>query len=148
MDQAKFRVPRILIESKALDALLRPALHVQGARCHGFGYHLAVADADMPKDTNNNVEVISRLLSRVYDKHGGLPLGLHLQQDNTARECKNQFMVNWAAKLVAMNVFEWVTLSYLITGHTHEDIDGTFGQLTVKLAAEEFDDDAQVIAIL
>jgi hypothetical protein len=148
IDQAKFRLPRILIKGHALDSLLRPALHVQGAWCHGFGYHLAVSDADMAKDTNNNVEVIGRLLSHIYDRHGGLPLGLHLQQDNTSRECKNQWMINWAAKLVALDIFSWVTLSYLTTGHTHEDIDGTFGQLTTKLAAEEFDDDNEVIAIL
>ena len=148
IDQAKFRFPRVLIKGHALDSLLRPALHVQGAWCHGFGYHLAVSDADMAKDTNNNIEVIGRLLSQIKDRHGGLPLGLHLQQDNTSRECKNQWMINWAAKLVALDIFSWVTLSYLTTGHTHEDIDGTFGQLTTKLSAEEFDDDTQVIAIL
>ena len=148
IDQAKFRLARILIKGNALDSLLRPALHVQGAWCHGFGYHLAVSDADMAKDTNNNVEVISRLLNQIYDRHGGLPQGLHLQQDNTSRECKNQWMINWAAKLVALNVFSWITLSFLTTGHTHEDIDGTFGQLTTKLAAEQFDDDNEVIAIL
>ena len=96
IDQAKFRIPRILTKGHALDSLLRPALHVQGAWCHGFGYDLAVADADMAKDTNNNVEVIARLLSHIYDTHKGLPQGLHLQQDNTSRECKNQWIVNWA----------------------------------------------------
>ena len=71
-----------------------------------------------------------------------------MQQYITSRECKNQWMINWAAKLVALNVFSWITLSFLTTGHTHEDIDGTFGQLTTKLAAEQFDDDNEVIAIL
>ena len=148
VEQAKFRTPRVLTMGHALKTLLRPALHVQGAWCHGFGYHLAVSDADMLKDTNNNVEVISRLLSCVYDRHQGLPQGLHLQQDNTSRECKNQYIINWAVKLVALRVFSWVTLSYLITGHTHEDIDGTFGQLTVKMAAEEWDDDHQLLSML
>ena len=41
-----------------------------------------------------------------------------------------------------------MTLSYLITGHTHEEIDGTFGQLTVKMAAEEWDDDNQLLSML
>ena len=101
-DQAKFRVPRVLIKTHALDRLLRPALHIQGAWGHGFGYHLGVSDADCPKDTNSNVEVIARFLSAVYDTHNGLPLGLHLQQDNTSRECKNQCIwlslrPNWSA---------------------------------------------------
>ena len=68
VEQAKFRTPRVLTQGHALETLPRPALHVQGAWCHGFGYHLAVSDADMLKDTNNNVEVISRLLSCVYDR--------------------------------------------------------------------------------
>jgi hypothetical protein len=57
VDQAKFRVPRVLLKSHAFEKLIRPALHIQGAWCHGFGFHFAVADADCRKDTNNNVEV-------------------------------------------------------------------------------------------
>jgi len=148
MDQAKFRVPRVLQKTHALDKLLRPALHVQGAWCHGFGYHLAVSDTDMRKDTNNNVEVMARLLSQMYNTHQGLPLGLHIQQDNTSRECKNQLMLRFACKLVALGVFQWVTLAYLITGHTHENLDGSFGQLAVKIAALEFPDDKGLITIL
>ena len=56
VDQAKFRVPRVLRKSHAFEKLIRPALHIQGAWCHGFGFHFAVADADARKDTNNNVE--------------------------------------------------------------------------------------------
>ena len=85
MDQAKFRVPRIFRKTKGLEKLLRPALHVQGAWAHGFGYHLAIMDADMRHDTNNNVEVISRMLEQIVEVHGGLPAGLRLQQDNTCR---------------------------------------------------------------
>lgn len=56
VDQAKFRVPRVALKSHSFEKLLRPALHIQGAWCHGFGFHFAVADADCRKDTNNNVE--------------------------------------------------------------------------------------------
>jgi hypothetical protein len=148
MDQAKFRVPRILLKTKSLDKLIRPALHVQGAWAHGFGYHMAVMDADMRHDTNNNVEVISHLLEHIYTTHKGLPLGLHLQQDNTSRECKNQKILKWAIKLVSLGVFRWVTLNYLIVGHTHDNLDGTFGQITVRLSMLEFDDDEDVVNIL
>ena len=41
MDQAKFRVPRVLVRSHAFERLLRPALHVQGIWAHGGGYQLA-----------------------------------------------------------------------------------------------------------
>jgi hypothetical protein len=102
----------------------------------------------MRHDTNNNIEVISRMLEQIFDTHGGLPLGLHIQQDNTCRECENQKILKWACKLVALGIFQWVSLNYLISGHTHEDIDGTFGQLTVKLSALEFDNDEDVVMLL
>ena len=102
-------------------------------------------DADMKHDSNNNIDVASRLLDQIYRTHGGLPKGFHLQQDNTCRECKNQKVLKWAIKIVALGVFRWVSLNYLITGHTHEDLDATFGQLTVKLSMSEFDDDMDVV---
>ena len=49
VDQAKFRVPRCAMKTHSFDKLIRPALHVQGAWCEGFGYHFAVADADLKK---------------------------------------------------------------------------------------------------
>jgi hypothetical protein len=79
IDQAKFRLPRVLDRGHALDTLLRPALHVQGVWCNGFGYHMAVSDADVKKDTNNNIETIAHVLSSVKDKYGGLRMGLHIQ---------------------------------------------------------------------
>ena len=145
MDQAKFRVPRILLKTKSLEKLYRPALHIQGAWAHGWGYNLAIMDADMKHDSNNNIDVASRLLDQIYRTHGGLPKGFQLQQDNTCRECKNQKVLKWAIKVVALGVFRWVSLNYLITGHTHEDLDATFGQLTVKLSMSEFDDDMDVV---
>ena len=68
VDQAKFRVPRASTKTHAFDKLIRPALHVQGAWCEGFAYHFAVADAGMKKDSNNNLEVIARLIDEMYQK--------------------------------------------------------------------------------
>ena len=148
MDQAKFKVPRRLVQSHAFETLLRPALSVHGVWAHGAGYELGVADADLKKDTGCNIECIVRLLSGIKDRHGILPLGLHLQQDNTSRECKNQRMVQFAIALVSIKVFRWVTLSYPTTGHTHSAIDQTFGQLAVKLSHREPQDDKEVVAML
>ncbi len=148
MDQAKFRLPRQKVRSHAFDRLLRPALHVQGIWAHGGGYHMAVSDADAKKDTVANCEVIARMLDEIFSRYDSLPLGLHVQQDNTARECKNQKMLKFAVALVCAGIFRWVTLSYLITGHTHGPIDGTFGEVAVKLSHSEFDDDATCIELL
>ena len=148
VDQAKFRVPRCATKTHAFDKLIRPALHVQGAWCEGFGYHFAVADTDMKKDTNNNIEVVARLMEALYRRYGALPLAIGLIQDNTCRECKNQMMLKFGVKLVALNIVESITFLYPEKGHTHGPLDGTFGQMCVKLSLEEFDDDLDVVSIL
>lgn len=148
MDQAKFRVPRMFVKTKALSKLERPALHVHGCWAHGFGYHLAVSDQDVMKNSSSNIEVVSLMLEHIFVTHGGLPGGLHLEQDNASNQCKNQKMLKWAIKLVALGIFKWCTLGYLRKGHTHCDIDGTFGQLTVRLSRQEFDDDLDVVNLL
>ncbi len=123
VDQAKFRVPRKAVKPHAFESLIRPALHVQGAWCEGFSFHFAVADADMKKDTNNNIEVLARLMEQLYCTWEALPLNIAIIQDNTSRECKNQLMIKWACKLVAL-----ATL--------------------VKLSLAEFEDDMDVVNIL
>ena len=148
VDQAKFRVPRCATKSHAFEKLIRPALHVQGAWCEGFGYHFAIADADMKKDTNNNIEVIARLMEDLYQKFGALPLAISLIQDNTSRECKNQKLLKFGVKLIALNCLESISFLYPEKGHTHGPLDGSFGQMCVKLSLEEFDDDLDVVDIL
>ena len=147
-DQAKFRVPRDNQRTHAFDTLLRPALHVQGCWAHGFGIHLAVADGDMKKDTNNNIEVIARLLNQIYLKHQGMPHAIVLLQDNTSRECNNSLILKFVARLIALDYFVRWTNVYPRSGHSHGPLDGCFGQLCVKLANMEFDDDMDVVRIL
>ena len=96
MDQAKFRVPRLLNDrkSKRLEALFRPALHVVGSWLHGHILNLAITDEDLKKDSETQAEVILRTLGDAWEAAGfELPLGIHLQQDNCYRECKNTYII-------------------------------------------------------
>ena len=148
VDQAKFRVPRWLQKTHELDKIVRPALHVQGCWAHGFGFHFAVADADQPKDTTTNVEVIARMSEKIYCTHGALPSTLVLIQDNTCRECKNQKILKVCAKWVTLRIYRHIYLNYPEKGHSHGPLDGVFGQATVKLANTEFQDDEDVVQTL
>ena len=141
-------MPRQTRKTHAFEKLIRPALHVQGARREDFGFHFAVADADMKKDTNNNIEVLARLLEQFYCTWDALPLSIAIVQDNTAPECKDQKIVKWAVRLVAMGVFESIVLCYPEKGHTHGPLDGVFGQMCVNLSLAEFEDDMDVVSIL
>lgn len=149
VDQAKFRVPRKLVKSHAFQTLIRPALHVQGVWWQGLAYHLAVSDGDVPKNTNSNVETMARCIEAVYLRCSlHLPMGLVIKQDNCQRECKNAKVVKFATMLVSLGVFRWVALTYWATGHTHCPLDGTYGQICVKLGFKEFDDDEHCLQLL
>ena len=128
VDQAKFRVPRLTQKTHAFEKLIRLTLHVHGAWCEGLGFHFAVADADVKKDTNNNIDVLARLMGQLYCTWDALPLSTAIIQDNTARECKNQKIVMWAVRLVAMGVFESTVLCYPQKGHTHGSWMGSLGR--------------------
>ena len=87
VDQAKFRIPRVTRKTHGFDKLIRPALHVQGCWSHHMGFHLAVQDADMKKDTVSNIEVIARMLESMFLAYQALPETLVIIQDNTCDFC-------------------------------------------------------------
>ena len=147
MDQAKFRTPRDLRPSHTFQTLHRPALHVQGAWSHGFAFHIAVADDDMKKDTNNNVEVFARMQESIYQRFKGLPLHCSLIQDNTSRECRNSKMIKFHTMLVVLLIFRSSCLEYPEKGHTHGPLDAVFGQGCTKMSLPSFDDDTEVVGI-
>ena len=72
---------------------------------------LAVADQDVPKDTNNTIEVLARMLETIYERHRGLPQSVYVVLDNTSRENKNNIMLKFWAQLVLLGVFRTVMLS-------------------------------------
>jgi hypothetical protein len=149
VDQAKFRLPKVSIKTHMFEKLHRPALHVSGVWCHGFCYELGVSDADMYKNTNNNVEVIARALCTCYDvSQQALPQGMVILLDNTWRENRNSKFLKFIIALVSLGVFRWVAVIFFVPGHTHWVLDGTFGQICVRLGYKEFHDDRQCISHL
>jgi hypothetical protein len=62
-----------------------------------------------------------------------LPRRLSLQMDNYINDNKNCHMLTFLSLLIIRKVFEEVQLGFLVVGHTHEDIDGSFGYLLKKL---------------
>ncbi|CAE7946440.1 unnamed protein product [Symbiodinium sp. KB8] len=115
MDQSKFKVPRTrLAPSKLFQRLFRPTLHVAASWLHGRAIYFYVSDEDSKKDGAAQLEMLSRTLNSIADN---LPMGLCLQQDNTYREGKNRFIMNYLCILVGLGVFRWTVASFLRTGH-------------------------------
>jgi hypothetical protein len=62
-----------------------------------------------------------------------LPRKLLLQMDNCVKNNKNRQLLTFLSLLITCEVFEEVQLGFLVVGHTHEDIDRSFGYLLKKL---------------
>lgn len=56
------------------------------------------------------------------------PLQQHLtlQLDNSGKDNKNQMVMAFYRELVSRGVFEKIQMSFLMVGHTHQDIDALF----------------------
>ena len=67
------------------------------------------------------VSIIFKLLGVAIKDFGTLPKKLHIFADNCYRENKNRFVFGYLDWLVHLEVFQEVTLDFLIVGHT-----GTF----------------------
>ena len=152
MDQSKFRVPRLSHRGRtphALARLHRPALHVAASWIVGSCMQFFVSDEDLHKDSTTQIEMLARSLSRLYVSSGNhLPLGLHLQQDNTCREGKNQFMLRFMIGLLLLGVFRWCSLGFLRSGHSHDKIDQVFAHMTTVIRSNSFNTPQALVELI
>lgn len=121
MDQGKFRVPRVrppLRQSKLFQKLWRPQLHCSASWVHGHAVNVAIADENLRKDSSCSLEQLVRSLDDVLLQKKCLPPGINLQQDNTYREGKNQYVTAFACLTVCLGALRHCTCSYLRVGHS------------------------------
>ena len=142
MDQAKTKLPSRRRYAKDLEPLPRLGVHTVGAYC--FGAPVPVVGLlnypDVRKDANYSCSALMRLLEIQWEAlekrcaaeaDGSTPgdfwpKRLHLTFDNAASEAKNQVMFRMLGLLVRHRVFEAITVSTLIVGHTHDIVDQMF----------------------
>ena len=124
MDQNTTMVPKLRQLVKAIESRYVKT-HLCGVLVHGVGLYTDVwIDAHHKHDSNQVVTSIMHVLQDVRNRRGNiLPPKLRIQADNCSREKKNQYMFALCAALAAFKYFAEVQLSFLIVGHTHEDID-------------------------
>ena len=101
--------------------------HLCGILVYGLALYCHMwLDALHKHNSNQVVMSIIRVLGNVRSRRGTLPPTLCIQADNCSRENKNKYMFGFCATLVALGHFWEVQLSFLIVGHTHEDINQRF----------------------
>eukprot|EP00434_Breviolum_minutum_P027937 symbB.v1.2.024718.t1/scaffold2362.1/size81346/1 len=117
------------MKAKTFDSWARPRLHVAATIAHGWSVNFYVSEGDLCKDSNTSLEVLSHTITSLKKSEYDLASAtVTIQSDNTAREVKNGICMRWASAIVSDCVAKEVILSFLRTGHSHEDVDQAFGQ--------------------
>ena len=89
------------------------------------------------------------VIDDVRTRRGGkLPLVLCIQADNCGRENKNQYMFAFCAILIGLRYFAEVYLSFLLVGHTHEDIDQRFSIIFGTLKRQDIDSLQELLELI
>jgi hypothetical protein len=117
---------------KKIYKLKRFKVHVTGIINHTFGtrylYHFPSEYYE--HGANLTCSLLFHHLKELKLEGRAIPSQLQIQFDNCWRENKNITVFGFAAYLVQIGLFESVLFSSLIQGHTHEDVDQMFSNLS------------------
>ena len=132
MDQAKYCWPRdACLSSKEFAKFIKPRLTVTALIAHGHDVVLGLSLPGLSQDSSRTVELLARTLERFRERGQDLRgAELVLQGDNGPKEIKNNSVVRYLAQLVALGKLRRAEVRTLMVGHTHEDVDLLFSNLT------------------
>lgn len=148
MDQNTTMVPRMRQTVKNIEHRFVKT-HLCGALVHGIGLYCDVwFGAHHKHDSNQVVSTLLYVIGDVLRRKGFLPPTLRIQADNCTRENKNIYMFALCATLVGLGFFQEVELSFLIVGHTHEDIDQRFSCISNTLKRTDVDSLKEMLSLI
>ena len=127
MDQSKTFLPHFRDKSKDVANMWKLKMHVTGSIVHGRGVYGFFDMGQWPHASNLTITVLENIL---YMYRNEIPPTLYLQLDNCGRENKNRFVFSFCSLLVELGIFDKVKISFLMVGHTHEDVDQLFSRFS------------------
>lgn len=139
MDKRKCHIPHFANPSKAEQDLNAFGLKqsVTGVKVHGLGNFLYIVHPHVGSGSGSNftIHFLHQTLLHIWQvcQPGDMPPTLHLQMDNCSADNKNRFVLAYLCFLVQQGIFKEILVSFLIVGHTHEDIDAMFSVITRRL---------------
>ena len=131
MDAVKYAWPRSqVMSSKLFCNFNRPRMSCTALLLHG---HLCLSDLTpntISCNSSRTAEIVAHGLSFLIQKNVDLRNAFfHLQADNASKECKNQCLLRHLGVQVALKKLKGAQMSFLTSGHSHEDIDAMFALL-------------------
>ena len=134
MDAAKYSWPKSpVMSTKQFAKFNRPRMSCTSLIIHGHLCLTALTPHSLTCNSSRTAELISNGLSFLAH-NPERPMDLrhafvHVQADNACKEAKNQCMARHLAAQVALRKIKGAQLSFLSSGHSHEDIDALFSCL-------------------
>ena len=119
--QAVLALPHMVQQDKTTAEARKVPIHMFLGLLHGRRAYSFVCTDNFKHGSNITIECIHRILTDVYSQDKALPPTFYVQMDNTAKQCKNRYIIGYLALLVQWNLVQNVVLSFLPVGHTHED---------------------------
>lgn len=138
-DQAKHAFPRSeAMSAKDFNSWARPKMSATTLILHGDGVVHALSPPHIPGNSSRTIEILSAGMTRcVQNGVDWRHCALHLQSDNCAKECKNQSVLRFLATMVATHRLKSARLSCLMSGHSHEDVDGLFSVMSTFISGHK-----------
>ena len=128
MDAGKYAWPRSrIMASKQFSNFNRPRMSCTALLVHGHLGLTVLTHHSIACNSSRTAEILSHGLTLLSQQRLDLRYAfLHLQADNASKECKNQCVLRHLAMQIALRKLKGAQLSFLSSGHSHEDVDGMF----------------------
>ena len=139
MDQAKLQSPYYCQKTKELSNLLKLKNHLTGSIITNGNlpndrvYKVYLNNDQFEQGSNKTITIVFDILLYVQGQIGKLPRKLFIQSDNCGKDLKNQIVLAFYYFLVEIDVFDEIMVTHMPPGHTHNDVDWTFGLIAQKL---------------
>ncbi|KAL3696236.1 hypothetical protein R1sor_010312 [Riccia sorocarpa] len=77
-----------------------------------------------------------------------LPSTFYIQLDNSGKDNKNWVVMSFLSELVMRGVFKTIVMSFLIVGHTHEDVDAYFSKINMSLSHRQITSLPEILSMI
>lgn len=135
MDMAKHAFPRSrAMFAKDFSSWPRPRLAHTCCIAHGHAVLTALSLPGLPLNSSRSCEILANTLTEISSRADLRVFHLNLQADNCAREIKNVTTMRMLAFLTACHKIRSASATFLVSGHSHEDVDAHFGTVSEWLA--------------
>lgn len=140
MDHSKFAVPRAAaMAAKTFGQFIRPCLGCTMILLHGFAALVYVSEPHLAHDSSWTCDIVSHALHILKSQFPSIDVRkthFSCHGDNSSKELKNNSLLRLLSACVSQRRLYSVSLSTLMSGHSHEDIDQCFSSLATWIASQ------------